>query len=565
MIAEPIHYRDYQQRAVDSVWSHWNAGVRSTLVVAATGVGKGVICPGVADRMPEDSRFMYIVHREALANQAVKQFRKFTNRTVAVEMKAHGIGRTHSGNAQIVVASVHSLRARRGKYRRDAFDFVGTDESDRFAGNTWAEIVRHFDAKHRIGFTATPHRHDGVQLIGEGCEFDSMAFCYPIEQGVQDGWIVPFRWRIERCRDIDLESIERTGTGDLSPSHVEREMSKDAVVTFMCRQMIHVAEGKQGILFCTGVNQAHAAAREFVKQGATAVAITGDTPEFIRDYLDRDFKSNRAQFICVCEMHVEGYDHPGIAVVGMGKLTCSWRKYAQMGGRGSRTMGEPVGDTPEERRAWVASSEKPYCTILDFVGNSTRHDLMFGVHLMGGEFTRAEVEEAVRLVSDQGSAFDLDEVAADARKNVAARPKMMTGGEFKFNDTAEERRFTYNHRADPFEILQLDKSAPHKVVPEEETYGAGWRAAWEFLVESKIPQDDIGNLCQYSVVYLRDELMRRAREGLCTFPQASKLYNLGYDCGDMTYREAKQKIIAARAINWLRPVTDGPNERFLNR
>jgi len=560
-----IHYRDYQQRAVDAVWSHWDAGVRSTLCVAATGTGKSICCAGIVNRMLESSRFIYIVHRDALAKQAVKQFRKFTDRTIAVEMKQEGIGRNHDGSAQIIVASVHSLRFRRKKYAKDAFDFVGTDESDRFAGNTWAEIVGYFEAQHRIGFTATPHRHDGVKLIGEGCEFDSMAFCYPIEEGVDNGWIVPFRWQVEHCRDIDLESIELTGTGDLSPGGVEREMSKDPVVQFMVRKMIHVAQGKQGMLFCASVDQAHACSREFHKQGATAVAITGDTPEFVRDYLDREFKSDRAQFICVCEMHVEGYDHPAIQVVGMGRLTCSWRKYVQMGGRGSRTMGEPVGSTAEERRAWIAASEKPHCTILDFVGNSTRHSMMFGIHLMGGQFTPEELAEAVRLVTDQGKAFNLEQVEYDAKKNVAARPKSMTVSEFSFNDTAEERRFTRNHKADPFEILQLDKSAPQRVIAEEDTYGAGWRSAREFLVESKIPESDIGNLCQYSIVYLRDELMRRSREGLCTFPQAMRLYNLGYDCGDMTYRHARDKIIAARAINWLRPVNDGPNKRFVNR
>ena len=135
MICEGLQLRHYQQRAVDAVWNEWNRGVESTLCVSATGTGKAVMISAIADRMPEGSRFMYIVHRDSLARQAAAQFRKWTNKSVQIELSEHGKGRTHSGNADIVVAGVQSLRGRRGKYSRDEFSFVGTDESHRYAGN----------------------------------------------------------------------------------------------------------------------------------------------------------------------------------------------------------------------------------------------------------------------------------------------------------------------------------------------------------------------------------------------------------------------------------------------
>jgi len=565
MICEGLQLRHYQQRAVDSVWNEWNRGVESTLCVSATGTGKSCVVAAIADRMPEGSRFMYIVHRDSLARQAAAQFRKWTNKSVQIELSEHGKGRTHSGNADIVVAGVQSLRGRRGKYSRDEFEFVGTDESHRYAGNDWAEIVRYFKPMHRVGNTATPRRHDGVELIGEGCEFQTVAFQYPIDVAIEDGYIVPFKWRVERSRDIDLDSITDLSSGDLSPSSVEREMSKDPVVRHIVRKMITVADGRQGIVFCKGVNQVYAVHREFKRQGATSIAVTGKMHKGVRYYQDQDFRASRVQFSVGCEVHIEGYDHPGIAVIGNAAPTLSWVKCVQMNGRGSRTIGEPVGETPEERRLWIGNSEKPLCTLIDFVGNSRRHNLVLGVNVLGGEFSRDEMEESVRLVADQGREFDIKEISAQAKANVAARPKLKAGEGYEFKDRAAERRFTFEHYADPFTVLGLDKSAPSRVVPEEETYGRPFSVAREFLVESKLAECEIMELCQYSIPYLRDELVRRAKNGLCTYPQARRLYNLGYDCAEMRASTAKLLIGRSRAIGDVRPPEDGPNERFLNR
>lgn len=553
--------RPYQQQAIDAILGEWRHGVSSTLCVSGTGTGKSVICSGVVQRIPEDCRFLYAVHRKSLAEQAVKQFKRFTNKTVQLEMQEHGRGKTHGGDAQIVVASIHSLRGRRGRYARGEFDFVGTDESHRYAGNTWAEIMRYFEPKYRIGYTATPMRHDGVQLVGPDCEFQSVAFNYPLERGVEDGWLVPFEWRIERCRDIDLDSLDRNGD-DISPTSVDRHLSRDPVVAHVVKKMIAVAGDRQGIVFCAGVAQVMAYHREFLRQGATAEFIVGDTFDFVREQRDQRFKEGKSQFMIGCEIFIEGYDHPGICVVGMAALTMSLTRYLQMIGRGSRTIGEPQGETAEERRAWIAGSEKPGCTILDFVGHSKRFNLICGLHAMGGEFTPDEVEEAIRLVADQGTSFDINKIAAKARENVANRPK--GDGTFNFKDTAAERRFCYENYADPFTVLELDRKKACEV-PEEETYGRPYQAARAFLVEAKLTEQEIMDLSSHEVVYLRDEIIRRANEGLCTYPQARKLYNLGYDCGQMRYRDARDKLIVARSNGWIRSVKDGPNERFLNR
>ena len=148
---------------------------------------------------------------------------------------------------------------------------------------------------------------------------------------------------------------------------------------------------------------------------------------------------------------------------------------------------------------------------------------------------------------------------------VAARPKLKAGEGYEFKDRAAEKKFTFDNYADPFTVLGLDKSVPSKVVPEEETYGRPFRVAREFLVESKLLETEIQEMCQYSIVYLRDELVRRANAGLCSYPQARRLYNLGYDCGDMRSSVAKRILTESKAEGHVRPACDGPNMRFLNR
>lgn len=90
----------------------------------------------------------------------------------------------------------------------------------------------------------------------------------------------------------------------------------------------------------------------------------------------------------------------------------------QIIGRGTRplpgTVDGPV--TAIDRRAAIAASVKPYCTVLDFVGNSGRHKLVSVADCLAGETVEADVSMAVQMARQSDEAVDMQELFEKAKQ-----------------------------------------------------------------------------------------------------------------------------------------------------
>jgi superfamily II DNA or RNA helicase len=535
------------------------------MIVMPTGSGKTPSSAGMFDRVPEGSKCLWLVHRDTLVHQSVKQFKKWTTKTFAVEHKKEGIKRTHAGDADIIVASVHSLENRLKLYGPDFFDYIGIDECHRFAGNTWQETVDYFNAKHRFGVTATPMRHDGFSLMNV---YETRAFEMDIATGIDLGWLVPFEWKMSRLKSVDFDTFGRTAKNEFSTKNASAAMRQDPVVRQIVSETARVADGRQGIVFCLDVNQVKAVHRGFLDAGLSSMMITGETTDFMREIRDNDFKSGKVQFAVGCEVFVEGYDHPGIGVVAMARPTLSWSRYVQCAGRGARPIEAPDRfTTPAERKAFIRGGEKPCVTLIDFVGNSKRHDFRLGMDVLSGQYSSDEREEVVRLIGESKGGFDINEITQKAKENVAKRPKSVAVSEFDYADLAAEKAFTWrvkNRPDHPMDVLGLDRKAPQREVDKEHTYGDRAQRARLFLEECKLTEREIQMLDQYEVIYVGRVLFNRDKRGLANYPQCRLLENLGYDVTNMSWKRAGALISAAKKDGlWIRPRADGPNQKFL--
>lgn len=563
MIVE-FAYRDYQKEAVDCGHAEWNRGVRSTMIVMPTGSGKTPVSAGMFDRVPEGAKCLWLVHRDTLVHQSVRQFKKWTTKTFAVEHKKEGIKRTHAGDADIIVASVHSLENRLKLYGPNFFDYIGVDECHRFAGNSWQDTIDYFNAKHRFGVTATPRRHDGYSL---GNVYDTDAFKMDVATGIDLGWLVPFEWCMSRLKTVNYDSFNRTAKGDFSNKDASEAMRQSAVVRQIVNETARIADGRQGIVFCVDVKQVKAVHRGFLDAGLSSMMITGETSDFMRDLRDNDFKAGKVQFAVGCEVFVEGYDHPGIGVVAMARPTMSWSRYLQCAGRGARPIDPPDRfKTPAERKAFIRSGEKPCVTLIDFVGNSKKHDFQLGMNVLGGEYNCEERAEAVRLMGETTQKFDINEIIQQAKENVAKRPKSVAVSEFDHADLAAEKAWTWrvkHHPEHPMDVLGLDRKAPQRDVDKEHTYGERARLARLFLQESQLTEKEIQMLDQYEIIYVGRVLFNRDKKGLANYPQCRLLENLGYDVRNMPWKRAGALVGAAKKAGWIRPREDGPNQKFM--
>ena len=146
---------------------------------------------------------------------------------------------------------------------------------------------------------------------------------------------------------------------------------------------------KQSIVFTASVRQAHRMAellrdyshREFgADDPNVAVFIDGSmNPQHPRRrQIVQEFKDGKIQHLCNCGVATEGFDAPKVKVIAIGRPTKSRALYVQMLGRGTRPLPGIVDgpETADMRRAAIKASDKPHCTVIDFMGQSSRHKLV---------------------------------------------------------------------------------------------------------------------------------------------------------------------------------------------
>ena len=147
--------RPLQQDAVTDVLSR-----ESGLLEAGTGAGKTVM--GLNIIVQRGQPALVVVHTKELLNQWVDRIGTFLG-IPSDEIGIIGSGKFSIG-ARITVATVQSL------YKRvhEVVPHIGhlvCDETHRAPSRMFTEAVNAFDARYRLGLTATPWRRDGLSKV----------------------------------------------------------------------------------------------------------------------------------------------------------------------------------------------------------------------------------------------------------------------------------------------------------------------------------------------------------------------------------------------------------------
>ena len=143
------------------VLDHLAAGHLGGIIQAATGFGKTVTAAALIASLGRTT--LVIVHRAFLLRQWVRQLRRFLP---GVQVGVIAGARCEYQGKHVVVAMVQTLAKREFSPEvRKHFGLVIPDEVHRHGARSWANVMGLFHARYRLGFSATPTRPDGAEVV----------------------------------------------------------------------------------------------------------------------------------------------------------------------------------------------------------------------------------------------------------------------------------------------------------------------------------------------------------------------------------------------------------------
>jgi superfamily II DNA or RNA helicase len=377
-----VQLRDYQLAAIDSIRESWSRGVGSVLISLATGLGKTVIMASIPLYLKPrpDDIMMVLVNRDELVSQTIEKIRAVHGAgTIGIE-KAGSRARASSS---FIVASVQTLRTKRLQAFFQKFeDRIGIlliDEAHHAVAPSYRAIVNEFFMRRPdglvVGVTATPQRSDG---LGLKCVFQEAVFHHDLEWAVENGYLVNVRC-FKVASSVSLDTVRRHGD-DFAVGQLQDAIDVGSRNDLVVSAYLKHTPGKRAIAFCPTVKHAEHLNDTFVAAGVSCAWASTRTSKARRREIVEAFRQGRILVLVNCGLYIEGFDVPDVEVIIGCRPTQSDALYVQMMGRGMRPLDDVAamlgpGTTAEYRRNAIASSRKPFVTVLDVVDQAKRHSL----------------------------------------------------------------------------------------------------------------------------------------------------------------------------------------------
>jgi superfamily II DNA or RNA helicase len=506
------------------------------MVIMATGTGKTTVASQVVQDWPTrdyaldlSNRVIILAHRFELLDQMRKRLEEDLGEPVGLE-KAE----SRSGLERVVVASVQTLYSddRLHHWNPDAFGLVVYDECHHAVSPKNKRIMDYFATAKRLGLTATPDRADELAMC-QVFEADPPAFVYEIDDAIADGWLVPIVGQEMFLGELDLSKC-KTVNGDFKKSDLDAAMVEEAIA-HMVKATIAESGDLKTLLFTTSVDNAERQAElaNSLKPGS-ARAVNGKTDTDLRRQIMGGFDCGEFQYLANMGIFTEGVDCPSIACIAQGRPTKSRALACQMTGRGLRPLFpegfDPNTATAEERRAAIARSSKPHLLVLEFTGNSGRHDLTCTVDILGGKFSTEEVALAKKKTREK-KGLQAGDALDQARAEIAERTRNEAARELLKQASANYTKRTF----DPFAFFK---------VPRSNAPGAWDRFGGELATEMQVWKMrkygiDVPKDCtKAEAMCLIGESIKRDAAGLSTVGQIAKLGRVGIDGTKLSWQKA---------------------------
>lgn len=346
----------------------YEAGEDKALLISATGTGK-TYASAFAAREMGFARVLFLVHRNQIARQAWKSYRKVFDRKVSMGMVT---GKYQDYDADFVFATVQTLSKEETlkKYSKEYWDLIIIDEAHHSSADSYKKIMEYFTPKLWLGMTATPDKRDD-NLEGRNIyEIFNHQVAYEIrlQNAMEENLLCPFHY----FGITDLEVIADEGkTSEERIENFRYLTSEERVLNIMKQAEFFGYSGERvkGLIFCSRIDEARELSVKFNEKGWRTLVLSGSDPETVRMTAIERLAGREAEdaldYIISVDIFSEGVDVPEINQVIMLRPTESPIVFIQQLGRGLRK-----------------ADGKEYVVIIDFIGNY-RNNFMIPIALSG--------------------------------------------------------------------------------------------------------------------------------------------------------------------------------------
>ena len=360
--------RYYQETAVRKVLEGIAKGEKRILLTLATGTGKTFIAFQIAYKLFETRwnlrktntrpKILFLADRNVLANQAKNDFGGFKDDAM-VRIKPGSVAKNGQvpTNGSVFFTIFQTFMCGPddspyfGQYPKDFFDLIIIDECHRGGAkdeSNWRGILEYFEPAVQLGLTATPRVDQNVNTY---TYFTYHAYEYSLKQGIDDGFLTPFR-HINMQSNIDdyiyspedeiVSGVVQQGKvyteEDFYKGNIKiRQRDEARVKEFLAG----IGETEKTLVFCA--TQAHAAeVRDMInaerKKKGYCQRVTANDGAAGEEYLS-DFQDNEKTIptvLTTSEKLSTGVDARNVRHIVLMRPVNSMIEFKQIIGRGTR-------------------------------------------------------------------------------------------------------------------------------------------------------------------------------------------------------------------------------------
>ena len=368
-------------------------GENKALLVSATGTGKTYASAFAVKKFNPD-KFLFLVHREQIAKQAMKTFKKvFKDEDYKFGLLS---GNSKQYDKYYLFSTIQTMSKDDvySKFRRDEFDYIIIDEVHKAGAISYQKILNYFTPKFCLGMSASPERTDGYNIYEL---FDyNVALNIRLQDALEEDLLCPFHY-------FGITDLTVNGKVLDDNSDFQYLVSDDRINYILEQSEYYGYSGDRlkALVFCSTKKEAKELAKGFNNKGHPTVALTGENSQEEREdairRLTGDDVEDKLEYIITVDIFNEGVDIPEINQVLLVRPTQSSIIFIQQLGRGLRKF-----------------KNKEYVVIIDFIGNY-KNNFLIPIALSGDksydkDIIRKYLMEGNKIIKGSSS-ISFDEIS----------------------------------------------------------------------------------------------------------------------------------------------------------